>query len=173
MKGVNFFGSNSEYVISGSDCGYIYFWDRQTEEIVQFLPGDEQGVVSFEINYASHEFKRVRVFFKINVLEPHPTASFLATSGLDHDVKIWVPSNEDPKYDKKLLSKVFFYYKTFSKRCKIFYRSFLQLVKRNARDREVDRRRDSDMIDSHMLYLLLSRMRRNNRRVTKNVFFFL
>jgi DDB1- and CUL4-associated factor 8 len=28
-------------------------------------------------------------------LEPHPHVPILATSGLDDDVKIWIPSNED------------------------------------------------------------------------------
>lgn len=47
VKGVNFFGSNSEYVISGSDCGYIFFWDKESEHIVKYMYGDEMGVVSF------------------------------------------------------------------------------------------------------------------------------
>lgn len=32
----------------------------------------------------------------VNVLECHPEFPFLATSGIDSDVKIWVPSNEKP-----------------------------------------------------------------------------
>lgn len=47
VKGVNFFGSNSEYVVSGSDCGYIFFWDKESEHIVKYMYGDEMGVVSF------------------------------------------------------------------------------------------------------------------------------
>lgn len=43
---VNFFGSQSEYIVSGSDCGHIFFWDKQTEEVVQFLQGDLEGMVS-------------------------------------------------------------------------------------------------------------------------------
>lgn len=35
--------------------------------------------------------------FKVNVLEPHPHIPVLATSGLDDDIKIWVPTcEEDP-----------------------------------------------------------------------------
>lgn len=45
VKGVNFFGPKSEFVISGSDCGNIYIWDKETESIVQFMRGDEDGVV--------------------------------------------------------------------------------------------------------------------------------
>ncbi|RXG56639.1 DDB1- and CUL4-associated factor 8 [Armadillidium vulgare] len=63
VKGVNFFSPNSRYVVSGSDCGNIFIWDR-------------------------------------NVLEPHPHLPVLATSGLDSDIKIWVPSStEPPKLD--------------------------------------------------------------------------
>ncbi|KAL1139797.1 hypothetical protein AAG570_006774 [Ranatra chinensis] len=74
VKGVNFFGPRSEFVVSGSDCGNIYFWDKNTESIVQWMRGDEDGV--------------------INCLEPHPRIPVIATSGLDSDIKIWVPSCE-------------------------------------------------------------------------------
>ena len=37
---------------------------------------------------------------KVNVLEPHPSLPVLATSGLDDDVKIWMPtSNKDTSKD--------------------------------------------------------------------------
>jgi hypothetical protein len=45
VKGVSFFGPKSEYIVSGSDCGNIYFWDKGTESIVQWMLGDENGVV--------------------------------------------------------------------------------------------------------------------------------
>lgn len=71
VKGVNYFGLNSEFVVSGSDCGNIFFWESKSEAIVQLVSGDENGVV--------------------NCLETHPTVPVLATSGLDDDVKIWAP----------------------------------------------------------------------------------
>uniref|UniRef100_A0A1B0AXU1 Uncharacterized protein n=1 Tax=Glossina palpalis gambiensis TaxID=67801 RepID=A0A1B0AXU1_9MUSC len=74
IKGVNFFGPNCEYIISGSDCGNIYYWDKNTEAIVNFMPGDISGVV--------------------NCVEPHPSVPILATSGLDDNIKIWTPSAE-------------------------------------------------------------------------------
>lgn len=46
IKGVNFFGPKSEFIISGSDCGYVYFWEKSSEAIVQFLRADDNGVVS-------------------------------------------------------------------------------------------------------------------------------
>lgn len=33
---------------------------------------------------------------QVNCLEPHPHLPGLATSGLDHDVKLWAPTAENP-----------------------------------------------------------------------------
>lgn len=79
MKGVNYYGSNSDYIISGSDCGRVFFWEKTTQQIVQVLKDEESGIV--------------------NVLEPHPSFPHLATSGLDSDIKIWSPSGEPNKLD--------------------------------------------------------------------------
>ena len=46
VKGVNFYGLHSEFVVSGSDCGHVFLWDKETEEIVQYMEGDHDGVVS-------------------------------------------------------------------------------------------------------------------------------
>uniref|UniRef100_A0A0X3NRG0 Uncharacterized protein n=1 Tax=Schistocephalus solidus TaxID=70667 RepID=A0A0X3NRG0_SCHSO len=67
VKGVNFFGPNSEYVVSGSDDGFVYIWDRHSEGVVQWLCADLNG--------------------SVNVLEPHPFLPVLATSGIDYDFK--------------------------------------------------------------------------------------
>ncbi|XP_063377846.1 DDB1- and CUL4-associated factor 8 [Cydia fagiglandana] len=79
FKGVAFFGPKSQYVVSGSDCSHIYIWEKETEAIVQWMEGDIGGVV--------------------NCIETHPRSPVLASSGLDKDVKIWVPSSqEEPTY---------------------------------------------------------------------------
>lgn len=62
--------------MSGSDCGNIFMWDKNSEAIVQWLMGDESGVV--------------------NCLEGHPHFPIIATSGLDYDVKIWSPHGLNP-----------------------------------------------------------------------------
>ncbi|XP_053684327.1 DDB1- and CUL4-associated factor 8 [Sabethes cyaneus] len=85
IKGVNFFGPNSEFIVSGSDCGNIFFWDKETEIIVNWMKGDHAGVV--------------------NCLEPHPEFPIMATSGLDHDVKIWVPKGSDDEKDPPVFSR--------------------------------------------------------------------
>ncbi|XP_038119186.1 DDB1- and CUL4-associated factor 8 [Culex quinquefasciatus] len=85
IKGVNFFGPQSEFVVSGSDCGNIFFWDKQSEIIVNWVKGDDAGVV--------------------NCLEPHPEFPILATSGLDHDAKIWVPNGTDDEHEAPVFSR--------------------------------------------------------------------
>ena len=46
VKGVNFYGPCSEFIVSGSDCGNVYLWHRDTEKIVNFFHADDGGVVS-------------------------------------------------------------------------------------------------------------------------------
>jgi len=46
VKGVNFYGPKSEYVVSGSDCGNVFLWDKKSTDIVQCVLGDHEGVVS-------------------------------------------------------------------------------------------------------------------------------
>jgi hypothetical protein len=75
VKGVNFYGAESEFIVSGSDCGRIFFWEKHTQQIVNYLKADDRGIV--------------------NVLEPHPNFPILATSGLDNDVKVWSPTAEE------------------------------------------------------------------------------
>ncbi|XP_012540520.1 DDB1- and CUL4-associated factor 8 isoform X2 [Monomorium pharaonis] len=121
VKGVNFFGPKSEYVISGSDCGNIFIWDKNTEAVVQWMAGDKQGVV--------------------NCLEGHPHIPILATSGLDYDVKIWVPSCGEPPTMK----------------------SFANCVKSNARNRKQENVPDS--FDGQLLWILLRHIRHRERNL--------
>ena len=46
VKGVNFYGPKSEFVITGSDCGHVFLWGKETEAIVHMFEGDVSGVVS-------------------------------------------------------------------------------------------------------------------------------
>lgn len=71
INGCCWFGDN--FVLSGSDDGHIYGWDLESEHIVCFLEGDK-GVV--------------------NCLCVHPSLPVLASSGLDHDVKMWEPHSD-------------------------------------------------------------------------------
>ena len=44
VKDANFFGLNDEYVVSGSDGGFLFIWDKKTSEIVNILQGDGEVV---------------------------------------------------------------------------------------------------------------------------------
>lgn len=37
VKGCNFLGSNDEYVVSGSDCGHIFIWDKKDCSLKQLV----------------------------------------------------------------------------------------------------------------------------------------
>ncbi|KAK9453552.1 WD40-repeat-containing domain protein [Dipodascopsis uninucleata] len=74
IKDVNFYGLNDEYVMSGSDCGHLFIWDRKTCSTVQILWADTETV---------------------NVMQPHPELPQLAVSGIDTTVKIFSPYSMD------------------------------------------------------------------------------
>jgi nuclear receptor interaction protein len=70
VKDVNFFGLDDEYVVSGSDDGHLFIWDRKTTQLVNILEGDGEVV---------------------NVAQGHPYETMLAVSGIDHTIKIFSP----------------------------------------------------------------------------------
>lgn len=80
--------------------------------------------------------------FQVNCLEPHPTAPILATSGLDDDIKIWIPSNENPPKMGELAST----------------------VKKNIkkRDEEMDARPNA--LDGQIMWQLIHHLHREQRR---------
>ncbi|KAG0472687.1 hypothetical protein HPP92_014544 [Vanilla planifolia] len=75
VKGVNFFGPHSEFVVSGSDCGRIFIWRKKGGELLRVMEGDKDVV---------------------NCIEPHPFAPIFASSGIEHDIKIWTPTAPEP-----------------------------------------------------------------------------
>lgn len=44
VKDVNFFGLQDEYVVSGSDSGHVFIWDKKTSGLVNILKGDDDVV---------------------------------------------------------------------------------------------------------------------------------
>jgi DDB1- and CUL4-associated factor 6 len=68
VKDVNFYGLNDEYVVSGSDSGHFFIWDRKSMEVVNILEGDGEVV---------------------NVVQGHPYEPMIAVSGIDSTVKIF------------------------------------------------------------------------------------
>ncbi|KAG9349606.1 hypothetical protein JZ751_028054, partial [Albula glossodonta] len=78
-----FWGNN--FVMSGSDCGHIFIWDRHTAEHLMLLEADNHVV---------------------NCLQPHPYDPILASSGIDYDIKIWSPLEESPSFNTVLAEEV-------------------------------------------------------------------
>ena len=83
IKEANFFGSDGQYIVAGSDDGNFFCWDRNTTNIVKVLRGDEQIV---------------------NCLQAHPSIGLLATSGIDPVVKIWGPLPEDGRENERAVT---------------------------------------------------------------------
>lgn len=76
IKEATFWGS--DFVMSGSDCGHIFIWDKETCELVMIMEADHHVV---------------------NCLQPHPFDPVLASSGIDYDIKLWAPLREDPFFN--------------------------------------------------------------------------
>lgn len=91
LMGVHFYGQNSKYIISGSDCGNIFIWDRETEGVVQVIPGYEPLMRTDFEDQLSHGL----------VIEPHPTLPVLASSAHDNVVKMWMPVAEENEDEQK------------------------------------------------------------------------
>ncbi|TRY81256.1 hypothetical protein DNTS_000548 [Danionella cerebrum] len=62
-----------QYIVSGSDDGSFFIWEKETTNLVRILQGDESIV---------------------NCLQPHPGQCFLASSGIDPVVRLWSPRPE-------------------------------------------------------------------------------
>lgn len=85
VKDVNFYGLNDEYVVSGSDSGHFFMWNRQSGDLVNILEGDSEVV---------------------NVVQGHPYEPMIAASGIDNTVKIFSPdrqAQDDARHGVNLL----------------------------------------------------------------------
>lgn len=79
IKEATFWGN--DYIMSGSDCGHVFTWERATGELVMLMEADQHVV---------------------NCVQPHPTLPMLATSGIDYDIKIWSPMEEEKvRFDRE------------------------------------------------------------------------
>lgn len=117
------------------------------------------------------------IFLQVNRLEPHPHIPVLATSGLDHDVKIWVPSCEEPPSMTNLetvISPPFLYSFFVNAILDIVYLWFLyfQCVSENMKSRERDISREPNPFDGQLLWFLWRHARQSEvPRVSRNFSF--
>lgn len=77
IKETCFWGEN--FVMSGSDCGHVFVWNRNTAKLEMLFQADNHVV---------------------NCLQPHPNLPYLATSGIDYDVKLWAPILQESTFDE-------------------------------------------------------------------------
>ncbi|XP_055911953.1 DDB1- and CUL4-associated factor 6-like [Eupeodes corollae] len=77
IKEATFWGN--DFVMSGSDCGHVFTWNRHTGKLVMLLQADQHVV---------------------NCVQPHPDLPYLATSGIDYDVKIWAPTQQETSFNE-------------------------------------------------------------------------
>ncbi|EXJ77169.1 hypothetical protein A1O3_10327 [Capronia epimyces CBS 606.96] len=79
VKDVNYYGLDDEYVVSGSDDGHFFIWDRKTTQILNILEGDGEVV---------------------NVVQGHPYEPMIACSGIDSTVKIFGTGGDSREREK-------------------------------------------------------------------------
>ncbi|KAG9328337.1 hypothetical protein JZ751_014961 [Albula glossodonta] len=78
----DFKGNKGQYIVSGSDDGSFFIWEKETTNLVRILQGDESIV---------------------NCLQPHPSYCFLATSGIDPVVRLWNPRPETERENGRVV----------------------------------------------------------------------
>ncbi|XP_046668693.1 DDB1- and CUL4-associated factor 6-like isoform X2 [Homalodisca vitripennis] len=83
IKEATFWGE--EFVLSGSDCGHVFIWERETARLVMLLQADHHVV---------------------NCLQPHPFLPVLATSGIDYDIKLWAPLQPEPSFNQEMAEEL-------------------------------------------------------------------
>lgn len=83
IKETCFWGDN--YVMSGSDCGHVFVWDRNTAKLEMLFQADNHVV---------------------NCLQPHPNLPYLVTSGIDYDVKLWAPILQESTFDEIVAAQI-------------------------------------------------------------------
>ncbi|KAI3612177.1 wd repeat-containing protein [Moniliophthora roreri] len=79
VKDVNFLGPSDEYVVSGSDDGNWFMWNKSDGELHGIYEGD--GSV-------------------VNVIEAHPYLPLVAVSGIDKTVKLFGPARGESQFSR-------------------------------------------------------------------------
>ncbi|KAI0677623.1 WD40 repeat-like protein [Trametes maxima] len=79
VKDVNFLGPRDEFVVSGSDDGNWFMWEKNTGRLHNVLEGD--GSI-------------------VNVIEGHPYLPLIAVSGIDTTVKLFAPQPGPSRFSR-------------------------------------------------------------------------
>jgi len=127
IKEANFFGSQGQFIVAGSDDGLFFVWDKMTENNLLILKGDSSIV---------------------NCLQPHPSEFMLATSGIDNEVKLWSPLPDD--LDNKFVVKN---YKTTAllNQRRMMADPFEIIMRNMRRTADIDMERRSDTFEAEQM----------------------
>ncbi|KAI0796668.1 WD40-repeat-containing domain protein [Abortiporus biennis] len=79
VKDVNFLGPEDEFIVSGSDDGHFFVWDKETKTVHDILEADGHVV---------------------NVIESHPYLPVVAVSGIDTTVKLFAPAHGESAFSR-------------------------------------------------------------------------
>lgn len=85
VKDVNF-GGMDNLVVSGSDDGNVFIYDKETTDLIAIIKGDESVV---------------------NVMQYHPSLPIMAVSGIDNSAKILAPTTLGSPEGKVYLQRKF------------------------------------------------------------------
>ncbi len=88
IKEANFF---RDLVISGSDDGCAYIWHKLTGRLVAVLPGVNSPQRLCSLGEAITRPGLQADSNIVNCVQPHPFDLAVATSGIDSEVRIWLP----------------------------------------------------------------------------------
>ena len=137
MKDVNFYGLNDEYIVSGSDDGCAFIWDKQTSRIVQILSADSDTA---------------------NVIQGHPFIPTMAISGIDNTIKIFNPLSAPTTSRKRLPNER----TSWSSSSRMF-----ELDRILARNEEDNRSASDDTYITQSMITALTRSMQNGRELRR------
>lgn len=71
VKDVNYFGLQDEYVVSGSDSGHVFIWDRKTAQLVNILEGDGEVVNVVQGMWSTFTYTAHTDYFQDTLMSLH------------------------------------------------------------------------------------------------------
>ncbi|XP_037949553.1 WD and tetratricopeptide repeats protein 1-like [Teleopsis dalmanni] len=85
IKEANYLGKDGKFIVAGSDDGNFFIWERNTGNIQAIYKADRAIV---------------------NCVQPHPEICLLATSGIEHDIKLWGPIETTSEGPSQIVSNI-------------------------------------------------------------------
>jgi len=85
IKEATFVGEDDRFVAAGSDDGRVFVWDRLLGDCVNCFKADQDIV---------------------NCVQPDPTSSCIATSGIEHTIRFWAPGSAQRPREEEIWSMV-------------------------------------------------------------------